>query len=176
MRVCQPGPSARKAAKTSGSSRIATCSFVGFRFFPLALRNAPIVEATPPPGVTTPDFQSIPSGADVGAAAAFAAATCSGLKIFKVVLDLRSVCIAARDQVSSVMPLGPNQEDDPSTPHSQALQSQFPVGFAIIFNRDHRKVESVFKFSKINVVLLEIESSLRFVPGDHLSKCICNIN
>ena len=28
MRVCQPGPPVRKAAKTSWSSRIATCSFV----------------------------------------------------------------------------------------------------------------------------------------------------
>ena len=88
IRVCQPGPSARNAARISGSIRIATCSLVGFLFFPRVFRSALIVAATPPPCVTTPCFQSMPSGGASGIAAAFAAATCFELKIFKIALDL----------------------------------------------------------------------------------------
>ena len=44
--------------------------------------------ATPPPSVTTPWLQSIPSGGAGGVAAAFAAAIFFELKIFKIALDL----------------------------------------------------------------------------------------
>ena len=97
IRVCQPGPLDRNAARTSGSKRMATCSLVGFLFFPRVLRSVLRVAATPPPGVTTAFPQSIPLGDTDVAAAACAAAICSALKIFKVILDFRAVGIAARD-------------------------------------------------------------------------------
>lgn len=69
--------------------------------------------------------------------------------------------------MSGVIALGPHQKDDPTTPHGQALQPQFTVGVAIIFHHDHREIEGTFKLGEINVVLVEIERSLGFVPGDN---------
>lgn len=51
MRVCQPGPVARKAFSTSGLYLIATCSFAGRRFGPLVL-TFPVT--TPPRFITAP--------------------------------------------------------------------------------------------------------------------------
>ena len=76
---------------------MATCSLVGFLFFPRAFRKALMVAATPPPGETTPRLQSIPSGGAGEADAALAVATWRGLNIFGIVFDLRAVCIATRN-------------------------------------------------------------------------------
>ncbi len=61
----------------------------------------------------------------------------------------------------------PDQEDDSTHPHSEALQPQFTVDLSRVFHRDHRVVEDRFQIGKINLVLLEVRSTLWLVPGDH---------
>ena len=62
---------------------------------------------------------------------------------------------------------GPDQEDNFTLPHAQALQPKFTVAWAIIFHRDHRVVEDGFQFRKINLVLPDVFPSLRLIPSDH---------
>ena len=69
--------------------------------------------------------------------------------------------------MSGITALGPHQKDDPPAPHGQALQPLFTVGVAIILHRDHREIEGALKFSKINLVLLDIDLALGFIPGDY---------
>jgi len=61
----------------------------------------------------------------------------------------------------------PDQEDDSTHPHSEALQPQFTVGLSKVFHRDHRVVENRFQIGKIDLVLLEVGSTFWLVPGDH---------
>ena len=69
--------------------------------------------------------------------------------------------------MSSVLPLGPNQKDNPTTPHRQTLQSQFTVGLTVIFHCDQWEVKSAFKVCQINLVLLEIAFAPGLNPRDH---------
>jgi hypothetical protein len=66
-----------------------------------------------------------------------------------------------------VIALGPDQEDDSALPHTQALQPEFTVAFAIVFHRDHRVVENGFQSGKINLMLANTLPSLRLIPSDH---------
>ena len=61
----------------------------------------------------------------------------------------------------------PDKEDDTPAPHTQALKPQLTIALTIIFNRDHREVESRLKLSKINLVLSEVIAALWFIPRDH---------
>jgi hypothetical protein len=154
---------------------MATCSFAGFLFGPRVLRSADTVAATPPPGVTTALLQlTLDLLGGWLPAAARAAAISAELKRCEVLVGFFAVGISARDQMSSVITArSPNQEDNSALPHAQALEAQFTVAFAIVFHRDHRVVEDGFQASKIYLVLPEILPSLRLVPSDHRSDCIC---
>ena len=44
----------------------------------------------------------------------------------------------------------PDQEDDSTPPHAEALQSQFPVTLASVLHRDHRAIEDGFQIRKID--------------------------
>jgi hypothetical protein len=96
-RVCQPGPLALRAPTTSGSSRIATCSFAGRLFGPRVRRSTARVEATPPPDVTVPLLQTtFTDSSDGSVVAAFrAAAISAALKGLEVVVGFLTVGIAA---------------------------------------------------------------------------------
>ena len=61
----------------------------------------------------------------------------------------------------------PDQEDDATHPHSEALQPQFTVDLSRVFHRDHRVVENRFQIGKIDLVLLKVGSTFSLVPGDH---------
>lgn len=103
MRVCQPGPPALKAPRTSRSTRIATCSLVGFLLGPLVRRNVAIVASTPPPRVTVAFPQSLADWAGTAADAALAAAICAALKGFEVGVRFIAVGISTGDHVRDVV-------------------------------------------------------------------------
>ena len=115
---------------------MATCSFAGFLFGPRVRRSSPSVAATPPPDVTTPLLQStLDLLEELPGAAALAALISAGLKRTEVVIGVLAVCIAAGNQMRGVVASrGPYQEDNPTLPHSQTLQSELSVAFAIIFH------------------------------------------
>jgi hypothetical protein len=136
-----------------------------------------MVAATPPPGVAIALLQSTLALLEERLIeAVFAAAISDGLKRDEVVVSFFAVGIAARDEMRGVITAwGPDQEDDFALPHSQASQPKFTIAFAIVFCRDHRVVENGFQLRKINLVLPDIFPSLRLVPSDHLSECICSL-
>lgn len=171
MRVCQPGPPARKARSTSASRRMATCSLAGFRPGPRVRRIAAIVAATPPPGVTTAEDQSILTPlADPIGLVEWAAA----LEVRIVGLRFFAVGIAAGNQVCGIIVVWrPNQEDHPAAPQGKTLQPQFTVGGACIFHRDHGIVEGGLQPGKIDLVFAQIEATFRIVPSDQGTECIC---
>ena len=70
--------------------------------------------------------------------------------------------------MSAFIALGPDQEDDASSPEREALQSKLTVVFTVVFQRDHRRVEGTFQLCEIDAVLLEVRAALGLVPGDHL--------
>lgn len=61
----------------------------------------------------------------------------------------------------------PDKEIDSSTPHGEALQSQFAIRRTIVFHRDHREGESHLKFRKIDLVFPAILATLGFVPSNN---------
>lgn len=67
----------------------------------------------------------------------------------------------------TLLPVRPNNEDNPVLPESQASQPEFPIGFAVVFVRDHWRVEGRFDFCDVDPVLLEIRSALGLIPSDH---------
>jgi hypothetical protein len=78
-------------------------------------------------------FQSTPVGGQGGPGMALAAATCSLEKKREVLFDLGWVGIAAGDYVWALVSIGPDHEDDATTPESQALKALFTVVRTIIF-------------------------------------------
>ena len=57
--------------------------------------------------------------------------------------------------------------DDTAVQHSQKVDSHFSVGNAVVFLRDDRSIEDNFAADKVELVVLEVEEALRFVPGHH---------
>ena len=68
--------------------------------------------------------------------------------------------------MGGISPLGPNQKDNSSTKHCQALQPQLAVGLAVVFHRDHWEIECASKVYKVIFVFLEIAGTLRLIPSD----------
>ena len=165
--VCQPGPSSRKAANTSVSSRIATESLAGRLRSAIASRNCATVAAVPPPCVIMALRQLTPVGGAGGPGAAMAAATCSSVKKLEVLFGLRRFGIAARNYVRRLIAISPDQVDDAATPEGQALKSLFAIVVAIIFFGGHGRVKCAVKLRDVNLVLFEVDPSLRFIPSNH---------
>ena len=71
----------------------------------------------------------------------------------------------------------PDQEDDSTLRHAEALQPHFTVALARVFHRDHREVKDGFQSSKIDLVLPEILPTLWLVPGDRAQTvyAFCNL-
>jgi len=61
----------------------------------------------------------------------------------------------------------PDQEDDPSSEHPEALKAQLSVSFTVVIQRDHRELEDWLQFAQVDFVLPEVRPALRLVPGDH---------
>lgn len=68
----------------------------------------------------------------------------------------------------------PDNKDNSTAPHAQALQPQLAVVLPVIFHRDHREIEDRLEFSKIDSMFAEILAALRFIPRDHAGNVDAN--
>lgn len=57
--------------------------------------------------------------------------------------------------------------DDAPVQQAQEVDTHFPVGNAVVFLRDDRSVEDNLTSDKVELVILEVQAALRFVPAQH---------
>ena len=67
----------------------------------------------------------------------------------------------------AVTPLCVGHVNDTPVQQAQEVDSHFSVGDAIVLLRDNWTVEDNFTSDEVKLVILDVEQSLRFVPGYH---------
>ena len=61
----------------------------------------------------------------------------------------------------------PHYEQDDAVENPKTLMPRLPVGHTVVFARQQVAIKELFQVGKINPVLPQIETALRFVPNAH---------
>jgi len=97
----------------------------------------------------------------LGEAAAFVATTSLGIDGREVGFGLRTVRIAARNEMRGFITVRrPDQKHSP-TPQTETLEAKLAIPRAGVFHHDHGIVEDEFKICEIDLVFPEVLATLR---------------
>lgn len=68
---------------------------------------------------------------------------------------------------------GPHDKKGDTVDHSDALKSAFVVCLSGVFTSEEVTVKKRLQIGEVDSMLIQIDQTLRFMPGDHICECRC---
>jgi len=159
IRVCQPGPCARNHPSTSGSTRREMDSLAAGGLSP-RLTMARTMCAASASGWPRSILMSRSRWA-----ATLGQSVRDALEV-DFALTLRR--LSHGDDVNVVALFGVDNGDDDLAEKPQRDEPSFPIREPVVFVRVGHALEHLLRIGEVESVLLEVPSSLRLIPRDHL--------